>query len=69
MIDLPIGTRFYLDDKLVEVVENIDAEGDFCADCVFKFDNDVCCEMFECSKYFRKDKTYVCFKEVKNDKN
>ena len=65
MIDLSIGTRFYIGDKLIEVVENM--EEYTCSDCVFRFNNiDVPCEMFECYKHLRKDKKDVYFKEVKN---
>lgn len=64
MIDLPIGTRFYIGDKLIEVVDI--EEKYFCSDCVFRFNTDVPCEMFECYKHLRKDKKDVYFKEVNN---
>ena len=64
MIDLPIGTRFYISDRLIEVVEYMEEEY-FCSDCVFRFNTDVPCEMFECYKDIRKDKKDVYFKEVK----
>ncbi|MDD7256235.1 hypothetical protein [Bullifex porci] len=62
MIDLPIGTKFYIGNRLIEVVE--DMEKYLCSDCVFRFNIDVPCEMFECYKYVRKDRTDVIFKEV-----
>lgn len=64
MIELPAGSRFYLDDKLVEVAEDAEEEH-LCSDCVFRFNTDVPCEMFECYKHTRKDKKDVYFKEVK----
>lgn len=64
MIDLPIGTKFYISNRLIEVVE--DMEKYLCSDCVFRFNIDVPCEMFECYKYVKKDRTDVIFKEVKN---
>lgn len=66
MIDLPIGTIFYIGNRLIEVVEDME-EKYLCSDCVFRFNIDVPCEMFECYKYVRKDRTNVTFKEVKND--
>ena len=42
-----------------------DAEEEhLCSDCVFRFNTDVPCEMFECYKHTRKDKKDVYFKEV-----
>ena len=66
MIDLPIGTRFYIGDRLIEVVEDIEEEY-LCSDCVFRFNIDVPCELFECYEHLRKDKKSVYFKEVSND--
>ena len=63
MIELQADSRFYLDDKLVEVAEDTEEEH-LCSDCVFRFNTDVPCEMFECYKHTRKDKKDVYFKEV-----
>lgn len=72
MIDLPIGTRFYFGDRLIEVVESKFIEK--CLGCVFKNkflkdgydDTDVeICYAVECGKDERKDKKDVTFKEVK----
>lgn len=72
MIDLPIGTRFYFEDKLVEVVEGKTI--DRCFGCVLKNkvfkdgygENEMAsCYSVECCRDERKDKTDVYFKEVK----
>ena len=73
MIDLPIGTKFYFDDKLVEVVE-CDMESK-CSSCVFHkqifegYDYDEyipCCSVMNCWYDSRHDRRKdVCFKEVK----
>lgn len=63
MIDLPIGVKFSIGDKLIEVAEDAEEEH-LCSDCVFRFNTDVPCEMFECYKHTRKDKKDVYFKEV-----
>lgn len=63
MIDLPIGVKFSIGDKLIEVAEDT-GEEHLCSDCVFRFNTDVPCEMFECYKHTRKDKKDVYFKEV-----
>ena len=70
MIDLAIGTKFYFDDKLFEVVEG----GCNCSSCVFYkriFEGDDydkyldCCYAIACCFDGRKDKKDVHFKEVK----
>lgn len=76
MLELEIVTRFYFDDKLVEVVESTFIEK--CFGCVFKkkflkdgyeyTEVEICCAV-KCCREERKDKKYVTFKEVKNDKN
>lgn len=66
MIDLPIGVKFYFDDMLVVVAEDMKEEEYLCIDCVFNCIEDFPCEMFECSKITRKDKTDIIFKKVKN---
>lgn len=63
MIDLPIGVKFSIGDKLIEVAEDVEEER-LCSDCVFRFNTDVPCEMFACYKRTRKDKKDVYFKEV-----
>ena len=69
MIELPVGSRFYIDDKLVEVVEGENK----CSKCVFHkrifssrdFDEYFpCCYAMNCSSVERKDKKDVAFKEV-----
>lgn len=74
MIELPAGSRFYLDDKLVEVVEGENR----CSSCVFyerifedkNYDEYLeWCDAIKCQYYERKDMTDVCFKEVKNERN
>ena len=70
LIDLPVGSRFYFGDKLVEVVE-----GEYeCSKCVFhkrifsSRDYDEyfpCCYAMNCSCAERKDKKDVYFREVK----
>ena len=72
MIDLPIGVKFYFDDTLVGVAEAIKGKNSRCEECFFnkvKEDEYDLCEILECSKYLRKDRTNVSFREVKNDKN
>lgn len=64
MIDLPIGTKFYIGNRLIEVVDDMGKY--LCSDCVLRFNIDVPCGIFECYKYGRKDRTDVIFKEVKN---
>lgn len=55
--DLPIGTRFLYEGKLVEVVD-----GDQCVDCVFA---ETDCSQKRCLSEERSDKKNVYFKEVK----
>lgn len=70
MLDLAIGTRFYFDNKLFEVVEGADD----CLSCIFskrEYEDDddngylECCYGIACCSYARKDKKDVSFKEVK----
>lgn len=70
-IELPIGSRFYFDDKLFEVVEG----NCNCSSCVFykrifegaDYDEYLdCCYAIKCYGGERKDKKDVYFKEVKN---
>ena len=69
MFDLAIGTKFYYNDDLVEVVKN-DRQADMdCSECVFVhinlYDDDpVYCSDFKCSCEERKDKKDVIFKKV-----
>ena len=73
--DLPVGTLFALDtwpDKTFEVVkaERQDGLGP-CDNCFFRSGKvsstgfDASCELFPCSMFDRKDKTYVIYKEAK----
>lgn len=70
-IDLPVGSRFYFGDKLVEVVESENE----CSKCVFHkriFSNRdydgyfPSCYAMNCCSVDRKDKKDVTFKEAKN---
>lgn len=60
MIELTIGSRFYHNDKLVEVTEY-----GTCKVCVMFLSED--CGKFNCLESERHDDTRVCFREVKND--
>lgn len=69
MIELPVGGRFYLDDKLVEVAEGEDR----CSSCAFYKrifeDKDYdeypeWCDAIKCYGGERKDRTDVYFREV-----
>lgn len=70
MIELPVSTRFYIGDKLIEVVESLKEKRIYCEDCFFykvveeDYDDYNLCGRLLCSKYFRKDKKGVIFKEV-----
>ena len=59
MIELPIGSIFYYEGKLCEVVKN----GNCLNGCVFKNSNK--CNKIKCDSYERYDKKDVYFKEVK----
>ena len=61
VIDLAIGTRFYYDGRLCEVVE---AEHECCQECVLAFKE---CNIMECTPKLRQDRKDVCFKYVKNE--
>ena len=63
MIELIVGSRFYYEDKLCEVVE----DGWCLNGCVFKNSNK--CNKVKCGRYERQDKKDVYYKEVKNDKD
>lgn len=59
MIELIVGSRFYYEDKLCEVVKD-----GYCYDgCVFKNSNK--CNKINCESYERHDRNDVCFIEVK----
>ena len=69
MLELAIGTRFYFDKKLFEVVEGEDD----CSSCIFskrKYEGDDdngyldCDYAIACCSYARTDKKDVIFKEV-----
>lgn len=59
LIDLPVGTRFYFDGKLCEVVK----DGCCLNSCVFKNSNK--CNKVKCDSSERYDRNHVHFKEVK----
>ena len=56
MIDLPIGTRFYYEGLLCEVVK---MEPGFCKKCIMCSDD---CNRMACTSMSRKDNTEICFK-------
>ena len=60
MIDLPIGTRFYYEGRLCEVVK---MEPGFCEKCIMCSDD---CNMMACTSMSRKDNTEICFKWVED---
>ena len=66
MIELPVGSRFYFGDKLVEVVEGEEIYS--CPSCYFfcskapkNFDKAIVCNVFNCNSKTRKDKKNVFF--------
>ena len=60
--DLAIGTKFYFNDELVEVVECKKHGG--CSECIFDCESAECCFYFECNSCDRKDKKDVYFKKI-----
>ena len=74
MIDMPVGTKFYYDDDLIEVVESKPMEN--CFGCALKtkvfkdgygeneLDN---CYAVGCCKDERKDRRAVTFKKVSDN--
>lgn len=70
VFELPVGTRFYFGDTLIEVVKVAERVHN-CSSCVFYkiiFGDEylACCNDIKCYHYERKDKKDVIFKEVKN---
>ena len=64
-IDLPIGTRFYFKDTLLEVAESEDGKAWYCAKCVLGDRNEAeLCQIMNCN-YCRRDNKYTYPKEVK----
>ena len=64
-IDLPIGTRFYFKDTLLEVAESEDGREWYCAKCALcKNDEAELCQIMNCDEY-RHDDKHTFFKEVK----
>ena len=59
MIELIVGSKFYYEGKLYEVVEGGCSSGN----CVFKNSNK--CHKINCDSYERYDRTDVIFKEIK----
>ena len=59
MIELPIGTKFKLDEVDLVVVEDAKRT---CTGCYFV---ENCLDNFACSTAFRSDKTNVIFKQIK----
>lgn len=62
MVEMTVGSRFFYDGKLCEVVET--KAGFACDRCVFDEDR-YTCDNTECRASKRHDGKYVCFKEVK----
>ena len=66
-IDLPIGTRFYFKDTLLEVAESEDGKAWYCSKCALcKRDEAELCQIMNCW-YDRRDDKYTYFKEVKEE--
>ena len=64
-VELPIGTRFYFRDTLLEVAESEDGKAWYCAKCVLGArDEAELCQIMNCN-YCRRDDKYTYFKEVK----
>lgn len=58
MIDLAIGTRFYCEGKLCEVVEK---QSWCCGECAIRYRD---CMILDCEPDSRQDSKKVCFKLV-----
>ena len=64
-LKLPIGTRFYFKDTLLEVAESEDGREWYCAKCALcKNDEAELCQIMNCDEY-RHDDKHTFFKEVK----
>ena len=63
MIELPIGTRFYYNGVLCEVIPY--REWMQCSNCVLDTVDYELCKLFACGQDRRKDKTDVFFDKVK----
>ena len=61
-LELPIGTRFYFNNRLYEVAE-LEDDGWGCSQCALAGDEAIC-EIMKCNGY-RQDKKRIFFKEVK----
>ena len=70
MLDLAIGTKFYFENDLIEVVEGDCKDHDMCSKCIFidkkeyGDDEQDYCFNFECMSCDRKDKKDVYFKKI-----
>ena len=63
-VELPIGTRFYFRDTLLEVAESEDGKAWYCAKCVLGArDEAELCQIMNCN-YCRRDDKYTYFKEA-----
>lgn len=69
MVELPVGTRFLFDNKLVEVIEDKNTNCySWCSGCVFKNkSNFKYCDVLSCVTARRTDGKNIIFKEVKNE--
>lgn len=73
MLDLQIGTQFYCEDKLLEVIEDTLEDDNPCHKCFFNnkesesyFSYIAYCDMVKCRpQHERYDKKSVIFKEIK----
>ena len=70
MLDLAIGTKFYFENDLIEVVKGDCKDHDMCLKCIFmdkksySDDEQDYCFNFECMSCDRKDKKDVYFKKI-----
>ena len=66
-LELPIGTRFYFEEQLIEVVET-DKKDWCCPKCAFhdEFWCDPMCQVMICDESDRRDKKRIFFKRIKS---
>lgn len=68
-IDLPIGTKFQLNGRMVQVVEWGEETEGSCDNCILShFDIDHLCYHMCCQNVYRYDGACIIFKEVENGK-
>lgn len=66
IVDLPVGTKFYVDGNLlaVEVCEDIDCVPTPCGKCYFFKVGKLCSSVLSCVSSYREDGNDVIFKKV-----